>query len=170
MLRPFGSAHIETASPRPLTVLVMVYQSLSPFQVSRPLQWFTYVSRVHQFPSGWVDVTSIYPHCPTASYLSSLTRHFVVGISRMEVIAHARTSSNDRRSHRYDTGISSEYVIDFYCPFGPPPLILSLACDTILIISQEALFCYPHRFRLTSILPSIAGELGFSFKVTMRIK
>ena len=66
----------------------------------------------------------------------------------MEVIAHARTSSNDRRSHRYDTGISSEYVIDFYCPFGPPPLILSLACDTILIISQEALFCYPHRFHL----------------------
>ena len=93
-------------------------------------------------------MTSIYPHCPTASHLSSLTRHFVVGISRMEVIAHARTSSNDRRSHRYDTGISSEYVIDFYCPFGPPPLILSLACDTILIISQEALFCYPHRFRL----------------------
>ena len=72
----------------------------------------------------------------------------MVGISRMEVIAHARTSSNDRRSHRYDTGISSEYVIDFYCPFGPPPLILSLAYDTILIISQEALFCYPHRFRL----------------------
>ena len=66
----------------------------------------------------------------------------------MEVIAHARTSSNDRRSHRYDTGISSEYVIDFYCPFGPPPLILSLACDTILIVSQEALFCYPHRFHL----------------------
>ena len=27
-------------------------------------------------------------------------------------------------------------------------MILSLACDTILIISQEALFCYPHRFRL----------------------
>ena len=47
-----------------------------------------------------------------------------------------------------DTGISSEYVIDFYCPFGPPPLILSLACDTILIISQEALFCYPHRLHL----------------------
>ena len=93
-------------------------------------------------------MTSIYPHCPTASYLSSLTRHFVVGISRMEVIAHARTSSNDRRSHRYDTGISSEYVIDFYCPFGPPPLILSLACDTILIISQEALFCCPHRLHL----------------------
>ena len=85
---------------------------------------------------------------PTASHRSSLTRHFVVGISRMEVIAHVRTSSNDHRSHRYDTGISSEYVIDFYCPFGPPPLILSLACDTILIISQEALFCYPHRFRL----------------------
>ena len=39
-------------------------------------------------------------------------------------------------------------MINFYCPFGPPPLILSLACDTILIISQEALFCYPHRFRL----------------------
>ena len=39
-------------------------------------------------------------------------------------------------------------MTDFYCPFGPPPLILSLACDTILIISQEALFCYPHRFRL----------------------
>ena len=95
-----------------------------------------------------MDVTSIYPHCPTASHLSSLTRHFVVGISRMEVIAHARTSSNDRRSHRYDTGISSEYVIDFYCPFGPPPLILSLACDTILIISQEALFCCPHRLHL----------------------
>ena len=93
-------------------------------------------------------MTSIYPHCPTASHLSSLTRHFVVGISRMEVIAHARTSSNDRRSHRYDTGISSEYVIDFYCPFGPPPLILSLACDTILIISQEALFCCPHRLHL----------------------
>ena len=85
---------------------------------------------------------------PTASHRSSLTKHFVVGISRMEVIAHKRTSSNDRRSHRYGTGISSEYVIDFYCPFGPPPLILSLACDTILIISQEALFCYPHRFRL----------------------
>ena len=49
---------------------------------------------------------------------------------------------------RYNTGISSEYVIDFYCPFGPPPLILSLACDTILIISQEALFCYPHRLHL----------------------
>ena len=47
-----------------------------------------------------------------------------------------------------DTGISSEYVTDFYYPFGTPPLILSLACDTILIISQEALFCYPHRFRL----------------------
>ena len=27
-------------------------------------------------------------------------------------------------------------------------MILSLACDTILIISQEALFCYPHHFRL----------------------
>ena len=27
-------------------------------------------------------------------------------------------------------------------------MILSLACDTILIISQEALFCYPHRFHL----------------------
>ena len=47
-----------------------------------------------------------------------------------------------------DTGISSEYVIDFYCPFGPPPSILSLACDTILIISQEALFCCPHRLHL----------------------
>lgn len=93
-------------------------------------------------------MASTYLRCPTASHLSSLTRHFVVGISRMEVIAHLRTSNNDRRSHRYDTGISSEYVIDFYCPFGPPPLILSLACDTILIISQEALFCYPHRFRL----------------------
>ncbi|MBS5274411.1 hypothetical protein KHZ31_12855, partial [butyrate-producing bacterium] len=39
-------------------------------------------------------------------------------------------------------------VINFYCPFGPPPLILSLACDTILIISQEALFCCPHRLHL----------------------
>ena len=39
-------------------------------------------------------------------------------------------------------------MINFYCPFGPPPLILSLACDTILIISQEALFCYPHRLHL----------------------
>ena len=39
-------------------------------------------------------------------------------------------------------------MINFYCPFGPPPLILSLACDTILILSQEALFCYPHHFRL----------------------
>ena len=39
-------------------------------------------------------------------------------------------------------------MINFYRPFGPPPLILSLACDTILIISQEALFCYPHRFHL----------------------
>ena len=85
---------------------------------------------------------------PTASHRSSLTRHFVVGISRMEVIAHTRTSSNDRRSHQCDTGISNEYVINFYCPFGPPPLILSLACDTILILSQEALFCYPHHFRL----------------------
>lgn len=93
-------------------------------------------------------MTSTYPHCPTASHLSSLTRHFVVEISRMEVIAHARTSSNDRRSHQCDTGISNEYVINFYCPFGPPPLILSLACDTILILSQEALFCYPHHFRL----------------------
>ena len=27
-------------------------------------------------------------------------------------------------------------------------MILSLACDTILIISQEALFCYPHRLHL----------------------
>ena len=27
-------------------------------------------------------------------------------------------------------------------------MILSLACDTILILSQEALFCYPHHFRL----------------------
>ena len=107
-------------------------------------------------------MTSIYPHCPTASHLSSLTKHFVVGISRMEVIAHARTSSNDRRSHRYDTGISSEYVIDFYCPFGPPPLILSLACDTILIISQEALFVILTASAY-SILPSIAGGLGFSF-------
>ena len=39
-------------------------------------------------------------------------------------------------------------MINFYCPFGPPPLILSLACDTILIISQEALFCCPHRLHL----------------------
>ena len=27
-------------------------------------------------------------------------------------------------------------------------MILSLACDTLLILSQEALFCYPHHFRL----------------------
>ena len=100
---------------------------------------------------------------PTASHRSSLTRHFVVGISRMEVIAHTRTSSNDRRSHRYGTGIFTWYVLNFYCLFGSPPLILSLACDTILIISQEALF-----FILTtstySILPNIAGGLDFSFK------
>ena len=61
-------------------------------------------------PSGWVDVTSTYPHCPTASHLSSFTRHFMVEISRMEVIAHARTSSNDRRSHRYDICTSISYV------------------------------------------------------------
>lgn len=118
VLRPFSSAHIGTASPRPLTVLVMVYQSLSPFQVSRPLQWFTYVSRVHQFLAVGVNVTSTYPHCPTASHLSSLTRHFVVEISRMEVIAHARTSSNDRRSHQYDTYNSTLYVINYYYPYG----------------------------------------------------
>ena len=53
-----------------------------------------------------------------ASHRSSLTRHFVVGISRMEVIAHKRTSSNDRRSHRYDTYNSILYVINYYYPYG----------------------------------------------------
>lgn len=42
-------------------------------------------------------------------------------------------------------------------------MILSLACDTILIISQEALFVILTASAY-SILPSIAGGLGFSFK------
>ena len=62
------------------------------------------------------------------------TGHFVVGISRMEVIAHMRTSNNDRRSHRYDTGISNGYVINFYCPLDLL-LCLKLACDTNFIIA-----------------------------------
>ena len=41
-------------------------------------------------------------------------------------------------------------------------MILSLACDTILIISQEALFVI-FTASAYSILPSIAGGLGFSF-------
>ena len=41
-------------------------------------------------------------------------------------------------------------------------MILSLACDTILIISQEALFVILTASAY-SILPSIAGGLGFSF-------
>lgn len=41
-------------------------------------------------------------------------------------------------------------------------MILSLACDTILIISQEALFVILTA-SVYSILPSIAGGLGFSF-------
>ena len=41
-------------------------------------------------------------------------------------------------------------------------MILSLACDSILIISQEALFVILTASAY-SILPSIAGGLGFSF-------
>ena len=44
-------------------------------------------------------------------------------------------------------------------------MILSLACDTILIISQEALFVI-FTASAYSILPSIAGGLGFSFMVS----
>ena len=84
-----------------------------------------------------MDVTSTYPHCPTASHLSSLTRHFVVEISRMEVIAHARTSSNGRRSHLYGTYNSTLYVINYYCPFGLPPLINKTVGEPIFIISSE---------------------------------
>ena len=76
VLRPFGSAHIETASPRPLTILVMVYQSLSPFQVSRPLQWFTYVSRVHQFLAVgwmWLPFTRIVPLLHTFHHLLGIS-------------------------------------------------------------------------------------------------
>ena len=41
----------------------------------------------------------------------------------MEMIAHVRTSSNDHRSHLYDTYNSTLYVINYFCPFGRPPLI-----------------------------------------------
>lgn len=59
----------------------------------------------------------------------------------MEVIAHVRTSSNDRRSHLYDTGISNECVINFYCPFGPPPM-LEIWLATAISLQHRKIFIY----------------------------
>ena len=100
-------------------------------------------------------MTSTYPHCPTASHLSSLTRHFVVGISRMEMIAHVRTSSNDHRSHRYDTCIPILYELNYLCPFlGPPVLFYLWFCRPTSMIAQELIL-------ISKDLPSpcIAGGL-----------
>ena len=40
-----------------------------------------------------------------------------------------------------------------------------IGCDTILIISQEALFCYPHRFRLLHSPQHIWGISPFIYNI-----
>ena len=44
---------------------------------------------------------------------------------------------------RYDTGTCISCVINSSCPFGLPPVLIRLACNTVLMLAQEALFCYP---------------------------
>lgn len=51
----------------------------------------------------------------------------------MEVIAHARTSSNDRRSHQYDTYNSTLYVINYYYPYGYLVYISAVGEPTLII-------------------------------------
>ena len=56
----------------------------------------------------------------------------------MEMIAHVRTSSNDHRSHRYDTCIPILYELNYLCPFlGPPVLFYLWFCKPTSMIAQE---------------------------------
>ena len=91
---------------------------------------------------------TLYEQAGTLLMFADLTRREVVKSSQSATLHIGMTPSTVSLLADYLLRISNEYVINFYCPFGPPPLILSLACDTILILSQEALFCYPHHFRL----------------------
>ena len=60
----------------------------------------------------------------------------------------------------------THYVIDFYCPFGPPP-ILWVWLATPYSLYHRRLFIVICIASAYSILPSIAGGLVFSFTVTL---
>lgn len=115
---PFDKAHIETAKPSPSYRFgLWCINHFHHFKYHDPYDGSHMLAMcINPLQLGGCDFRL--PAFPTASHRSSLTRHFVVGISRMEVIAHKRTSSNDRRSHRYDTYNSILYVINYYYPYG----------------------------------------------------
>ena len=64
----------------------------------------------------------------------------------------------------YGTGISILYVIYFYCPFGPPPILWDWFA-TPFSLYHRRLFYNILYATAYSILPSIAGGLGFSFSI-----
>ena len=139
VLRPFGSAHIETAESTPSN------RFGNGVSATFTISSITTLMMVHlcwpcaSIPSRWADVTSTYPHCSTASHLSLLTGHFVVGISRMEVIAHLRTSNNDRRSHPDDTCNPILYGLNYYCPSWTSCVFIFVVCRPTFILAQEFL-------------------------------
>ena len=65
----------------------------------------------------------------------------------------------------YNIGISILYVINYYCLFGPPPILFSIGLRHLYYCGIGGLFIsWRHYY---SILPSIASELDCSLNTTI---
>ena len=78
----------------------------------------------------------------------------------MEMIAHVRTSSNDRRSHQYDTYNSISYVINYYYPYGYLQCYNNAVGEPNIIIALEVLYC-----KLKQLQPPAGGLFVFQSSV-----